>query len=460
MAARDGLTTLRRRVLGVALLACIAVFVATTVAIYRGALTSAVHVLLRTPRTGNQLKAQSDVKVRGVPVGQVTAVRATGDGANVELALQPDKAAVLPANATARLLPTTLFGPRYVSLQPPPQPSAARLSSGDVISQDRTSGSVELEQVLSDTMPVLQALHPDELASTLNAINQALAGRGRPLGETLSQLNSYVARINPSVPVLKEDLHQLVGVAQTYERAAPQVLQAMRNLTTTSHTLVTQRQNLNRLTSQLTTTSVDATKFLQDNRKNIIRLNNASRPTLDVLAEYAPEYPCLLGDLARFIPRVNDVAGVGTDEPGLHIKLEVTRQDRGKYKPGVDEPRWDDRRGPRCYDWFKGQFPQYPPDGPFRDGASVPPDTRGLPPDGPAPPRLPNSAAGTAPQSSAAPPGAQGATGGLGVANAPAERDLVADLLAPTLGARPAHVPDWSSLLVGPVLRGTQVSYQ
>lgn len=454
MARGGALTTLRRRALGLSLLMSMVLFVGLTVAIYQRAFESTVDVLLRTPSTGNQLMADSDVKVRGVIVGRVQKVSSSGDGANVQLALQPDKAKMLPSNVSAQLLPKTLFGERYVSLEAPPQPARARLASGDVITQDRTRGSVELENVLSDTMPVLQALHPEELATTLNAINHALQGRGKPLGQTLSQLNSYVEQINPSLPALRQDLHQVVGVAQHYQRAAPQLLESMRNLTTTSHTLVDQRQNLNTLTKQLTTTSVDGTKFLQDNKKNLIQLNESARPTLDVAAKYAPAYPCFTKGLAEFVPRVNDAFGIGTNEPGLHIKLEVT-PNRGKYEPGKDQPKFDDHRGPRCYDWVKGQFPQYPPDGPLKDGASAPPEARGaqqdaMDPNSKAPATTSSQSATTSPQSAS----------GLGVVNSPAERDFVSGLLAPSMGVPARDVPQWGSLLVGPVLRGADVSYR
>ena len=98
MSSRGALTTLRRRALGVALLMCMVLFVGLTVAIYNRAFESTVDVLLRTPSTGNQLKTESDVKVRGVNVGRVEDVSATGDGAQLKLALQPDKARMLPAN--------------------------------------------------------------------------------------------------------------------------------------------------------------------------------------------------------------------------------------------------------------------------------------------------------------------------------------------------------------------------
>ncbi len=456
MSTRTTLTTVRRRLLGVAFLGVLVLFVTLTLATYNKAFTSTTDVVLRTNSAGNQLLPDSDVKVRGMVVGEVRDIRSNGNGAVLTLALQPDKARELPANVSARLLPKTLFGERYVSLDLPQQPSSKVLRSGDLIDEDRSQTTVELERVLSDLMPVLQAVHPEELATTLNALDQALAGRGKPLGETLSQLNTYLQGINPSMPQLQENLRQLVGFAQTYQQAAPDALQALANLTTTSRTLVQQRQNLDAMTTQLTASSNDLTTFFQQNGKNLIRLNESARPTLDVLAKYAPEDKCFLTRMADWIPRANQIFGAGTNQPGLHITLEVTK-DRGKYVPG-EEPQNLDKRGPRCYNVNPrpNPFPQYPPDGPIKDGSNPPPAAK-------------TSNSGLNPASSGAQSTAQSAattmqqavkSTDLGVVNSPDERDFVDALLAPSLGVNPGQVPDWSSLLVGPLLRGAEVSYR
>ncbi|MFR9732266.1 MCE family protein, partial [Saccharopolyspora sp. MS10] len=174
-----------------------------------------------------------------------------------------------------------------MSLEVPREASSVRLASGDVIAQDRTAASVELEAVLADTMPVLQALRPAELASTLNSLSGALDGRGESVGETVTRLNEYVAGLNPSVPLLRENLRRLVGVAETYEQAAPDVLAALGDLSVTSRTLVEQRANVEGLTSQLTVTSGDARGFLEANGDDLIRLGESARPTADVLAKYS-----------------------------------------------------------------------------------------------------------------------------------------------------------------------------
>lgn len=443
---RGAAKKVRRRLLGVALMMCVVLFLGLTVATYQKAFRSTVDVVLRAESTGNQLMPDSDVKVRGMRVGEVREIEAVDGGAQMRLALDPDKVDQIPANVSARLLPKTLFGERYVSLELPKKPSEAVIAAGDVIEQDRTRTSIELEKVLADTMPVLKAIKPEELASTLNALNQALEGRGRPLGETLSQLNTYVEGLNPSVPDLQDNLREIVGVANTYEQAAPDVLEALENLSTTSRTLVEQRQNLNTLTTQLTSTSNETTAFLQANSENLIRLNESSRPTLDILAKYSPAYPCFLKDMAGIVPRYNEIWGGGTNEPGLHITLEVVPH-RGKYVPG-EEPKFEDKRGPRCYpsDKIPKPFPQYPPDGgPVKDGSNPPPAA-----DNPNNPKS-SGAASTSPQS---------ASGDLGTVNSPAERDFVSMVLAPSMGVPARDVPQWGSMLVGPVLRGAEVSYR
>ncbi|RRO12994.1 MCE family protein [Saccharopolyspora rhizosphaerae] len=447
MSARGTVTKVKRRLMGLALLMSMVLFVVLCLAFYNKAFTSSSDVVLKAASTGNQILPDSDVKVRGMIVGRVVEVKSDGGGAELHLALQPEMAEKIPANVSAQLLPRTLFGERYVALELPDKPVSKTLAAGGVIEQDRTRAGLELETVLADTMPVLQAVNPDDLAATLNALDQALSGRGEQVGDTLVQLNTYLDGLNPAIPDLRDNLRELVGVAQTYEQAAPDIISALDNFSTTARTLVDQKQNLQKMTGQLTTSSGDLTTFLNNNGQNMIQLADAQRPTLDVLAKYSPSYPCFLNEMAEYVPRIRKVFGEGTDEPGLHVTLEVAPH-RGKYVPNRDEPQFADKRGPRCYNFMEhlDPMPEYPPDGPFKDGSVAPPASR------PATGGL-NPAASTNPQSAPAGTSAQWV-------NSPAERDVVATVLAPALGRPSSEVPDWGGLLVGPVLRGAEVSYR
>ncbi|MDX3193744.1 MCE family protein [Streptomyces sp. MN03-5084-2B] len=433
---------LRYQVLGLVFLLVAALFIALTLAVYHKAFTPVTLVKLETDRVGSQLRTGGDVKVRGMLVGEVRSVLAKGDHAELELALDPDKTHVIPKNVSARLLPKTLFGERYVALQLP-ENKERPIEAGDVIPQDRSSAAIELQKVLDDVMPLLQAVQPEKLSSTLTAVATALDGRGKQLGETLAGLSDYLGKLNPSLPDVKADITGLANVANTYDKAAPDLLQALSDLTTTSRTIVDQRAQLSDLYATVTAASVDLTSFLQVNKDNLIRLTTAIQPTLDVLAKYAPEYPCLLRQLAESVPRAELAFGKGTAHPEVsRVTIEFAAS-RGKYLPGVDEPKYEDKRGPRCYPSVPhpGVWPQYPPDGAIKDGSSKP-----APPKNP-PEKLPGpiTAGG-------------GAVGGDGtIVGSAYENDLIDLLAAPALGTSPGAVPGWAGLLVGPLYRGAEV---
>ena len=429
---------LRYQVLGLAFLLVAALFIAFTLAVYNKTFTPVTLVKLETDRVGSQLRTGGDVKVRGMLVGEVRSVLAKGDHAELELALDPDKTHVIPRNVSARLLPKTLFGERYVALQLP-DTSEGPIKAGDVIPQDRSSAAIELQKVLDDVMPLLQAVQPEKLSSTLTAVSTALDGRGKQLGQTLVQLSDYLGKLNPSLPDVKADITGLANVANTYDKAAPDLLQALSDLTTTSRTIVDQRAQLSDLYATVTAASVDLTSFLQVNKDNLIRLTTAVQPTLDVLAKYAPEYPCLLRQLAESVPRAELAFGKGTAHPEVsRVTIEFAAS-RGKYLPGVDEPKYEDKRGPRCYPQVPhpGVWPQYPPDGAIKDGSSKPP-----------PPKYP-------PESL---PAGGGAIGGDGtIVGSAYENDLIDLLASPALGTSPGDVPGWAGLIVGPLYRGAEV---
>jgi virulence factor Mce-like protein len=430
----------RHQLYGLVFLVIAALFVLLSVAFYRKTFVAAVPVRLETDHVGNQLRTGADVKLRGLIVGEVRAVRAEGDTAVLDLALDPDTVERIPGNVSARLLPKTLFGERYVALQVPPH-AAAPIEAHAVIGQDRSSTAIEIERVLDDLLPVLQAVQPEKLASTLNAMTTALSGRGEQAGDTLVRLGEYLGKLEPSLPDVRADIRRLADVADLYADAAPDLVTALSDLTTTTRTIVSRRSNLDALYAELTTASVDLRNFLAVNENNLIGLASTSRSTLDVLARYAPEYPCLLEQLVDSIPAADAAFGKGSAHPDVtRVTIEIT-SNRGKYLPGVDTPRYEDKRGPRCYPVAHppARFPQYPPGGPIKDGSTKPP-----------PPHSdrPQDFQPTTPQRAAAP----------ALPNSPAERDLIAALLAPGLGVPPGEVPAWSSLLVGPLFRGAEVT--
>ncbi|MFC5910725.1 MCE family protein [Streptacidiphilus monticola] len=392
MSARS--RTAGRRTAGVAFVLVPVLLAWLAVAVYDKDFSDDATVTVQTDSVGNQMNPGADVKLHGVVVGRVSAIHSDGDRAVLTLAMNRATLGRIPADVDAQLLPTTLFGQRYVALVPHGG-SGAALRADAVIPQDRSQNAVELEQVLDHLLPLLDDVRPAELSATLNAVATALSGRGRQLGRTLVQLDTYLKRLNPSLPQLNQDLHDLVQVSDAYADAAPDVLQALTDLTVTSSTVAQQQSQLAALYGEASTTAEDTTAFLQRNRGTVIRLAADSRGTLGVLARYSPEFPCTLRALADFVPVMDKALGKGTDLPGLHVRV-TTEPSRGGYRPGTDTPRFTAGGGPSC------------PTTPY-----------------------------------------------TGHPNTPQENALVNELLAD--GSSSAQLPDWSSLLAGPLYRGAGV---
>ncbi|MFJ9504124.1 MCE family protein [Streptomyces anulatus] len=419
--------TVRRRLAGVTFLLVPAVLVWVSVSVYEKDFTDDATVTVRTGAVGNEMHDNADVKLRGVVIGQVRSIATDGDGARLTLAIDRDKLEQVPADVTAQMLPTTLFGARFVALVPPRIPTGSTLRAGAVIPQDRSSNAIELEQVLDNVLPLLTAVKPEKLSATLNAVSQALEGRGERLGETLTTLDGHLKKFNPQLPTLNADIKELVKVSTLYADAAPDVLDALTDATVTSSTLADQEARLAGLYGTATAAAQDTTSFLRENKDNLIRLSAAGRPSLELLAEYAESFPCTLRTMAGFVPAMDKALGKGTDEPGLHVSIKSVPS-KGKYVPGKDTPVYSASGGPACYSV------------PYVGKHAPTADTR-------------RAADVTAPPADAG----DDADTGLGLPNSPEESRLVNELVAPSLKARPGDLADWSSVLIGPAFRGAEV---
>ncbi|WP_395695388.1 MCE family protein [Nocardioides sp.] len=294
----------RLQVAGVAFLTGIALLVALSIAIYDKAFADVTTVTIQADRAGLQLAKFGDVRVNGALVGQVRKISQSGDHAEITVALDPHEAEQIPDNVTVQILPTTLFGQKFVSLVLPDDPSGTPLADGDVIPADRVETNVELNRILARLFPLLRSVQPADLNATLNALATALGGRGEQLGATMDELDHYLGQISGHLPTLRTDLVKLADVADTYDAAAPDLLGVLRDVTVTSRTVVDSKQQLRTFFSDLGGLADTSTRVLQANGANLIRLGQVTEPVLRLLAVYSPELPCLLEGAARYAPRL------------------------------------------------------------------------------------------------------------------------------------------------------------
>jgi virulence factor Mce-like protein len=445
---------IRRRIQGLAFLIVLALLLGLAVATYNKAFTTVARVTLHTDTAGNQLQPASDVKVRGVIVGEVRKISGTTKGATIDLAINPAYLQQIPADVSARLLPKTLFGERYVSLVIPDHPTAARLADGAVIGQDRSSNAIELQKVIDDTLPLLKAVQPQDLSFTLGAIANALRGRGNALGQNLVNTGHYTAQINTALPQLEADIKGLADVSDTYSSAANDLLAVLDNLSITNRTVVDQATQLKRTFTVSASSANTTAGFLETNENNLISLAATSRPVLGMFAKYSPEYPCLLNGLTRFDPMISQAFGADGD-PALNLNITVSLPPRNPYAPG-DQPQYSANAGPDCRGLSNidaiingAKHGQYYCPRPAPDGVSSSDNPTGNPNciGGGATSKLPSSA-GSAGSGNSVPTSLAGST---------AELDFVRSILGYQTGTDPSKISDLAAATMAPLLRGTTV---
>jgi phospholipid/cholesterol/gamma-HCH transport system substrate-binding protein len=320
---------------GVGFMTAVAVLIAFSIAIYQKVFTPVTLVTVRADRAGLQLPKYGDVRVHGVLVGQVRSVTQDGSQAVIKLGLRPSAAKEIPDNVTVEIRPTTLFGQKYVSFVDPADPSGTPLHDGSVIPASRVTTDVELQQVLATLFPLLRSIRPGDLNSTLYALATALQGRGEQLGRTVEQLDSYLAAMNQHLPTLRKDLQLLADVSNTYALAAPDLVDLLRNATTTARTVAQKQAQLSGFLTSMTKLSQVSTRVLTTNEQGIIRESALAEPLTALLDTYSPEYTCLLQGLDRYTGRLAQIFAGGRVRQSMSFdsvqRPAYTEADRPEY---------------------------------------------------------------------------------------------------------------------------------
>ena len=344
-------------VAGVAFITVIVLLIGLSIAVYTKAFSNPTMVTIKADDAGLQLAKFGDVRRHGALVGHVREISNDGKQAVIKVALVPSSAENIPENISIEILPTTLFGQKYISILDPTDPSKKSLSDGDVISADRVRTNVELQKILADLFPLLRSIRPADLSSTLYALATALRGRGNQLGETFVKLDSYLTTMNVHLPTLQQDLVLLSRVSRTYSIAAPDLVRMLRNATTTAQTLTAKESQLQTFIGDVTGLGETSTRVLTTNEANIVRSAALTRPLLRLLDTYSPELPCLLKGAARYAGRLNEIFS----KARVAQKMTLAATQRRPYDQR-DLPAYGERgAGPKCWGLPNPPQPLEPP---------------------------------------------------------------------------------------------------
>ncbi len=335
-----GAQSYARPLAGLATFLVIAGIVAVAVGLFQGSFTKTVPVTVISQRAGLVMNPDAKVKMRGVQVGKVSSIESLPNGqAAIHLAMDPSQLHFIPANVLVDIASSTVFGAKSVELVPPAEPSAQRLHSGQTLQGQHVM--VEINTVFQQLVSVLAHIDPPKLNETLGALAKAFSGRGPQLGQSLSDLDSFLARLEPSLPAFRHDLAVLPAVSNAYADAAPNLVKTAANATRISKTLVDEQHNLDALLISAIGLADIGNDVLSTNREPLTNVLHLLVPTTDLTNEYHEVFTCGFGGL------ISIAHGAPLSEPSINISASVTWGGE-RYRYPTNLPKVAATGGPQC----------------------------------------------------------------------------------------------------------------
>jgi virulence factor Mce-like protein len=337
-----------RALTGLATVAVIGAIVAVAIGLFQGSFTESVPVTVLSPRAGLVMNTDAKVKIRGVQVGKVDSIESRPNGqAVLHLAMYPSDMHLIPHNVLVNITEPTVFGAKFVELVPPAHPSPQPLQAHQVL--DSQHVTVEINTVFQHLKDVLGALDPAKLNETLGAIGQALSGRGQKIGQAFSDLDSFLAKFNPSLPALSHDLAVSAPVFNAYADASADLVKTVRNSAQISQTFVDEQHNLDALLVSAIGLADVGNDVLSANRQGLTNVIHLLRPTTDLTNQYNKALWCGFAGLAEMakLPPLS--------EPSINIIASLT-WGAERYRYPTNLPKVAATGGPQCLDLPKRPF--------------------------------------------------------------------------------------------------------
>lgn len=257
-----------------------------------------VYSLYATFSTAGQgLGARSDVKIHGVNIGQVKHVTLRNGRARVQMEI--NRGQKVPVDSSAVIRPKTLFGEKFIDINPGAQEATGPfLKGGQTITN--TLGGFELERVLSDAYPILNAIKPEDLTVVLDTLAKGGEGEGAAVNRALDNFRK-VADVQAAHDAdTQQFLDDLASLSQTLADHAGDVVGAASSLNSALPAINQRGDEVTSVLQQLSRLSNDVADVLDANRAFQDKAVVEGGQSLALLAGRSKEIGPLLTGLRQY----------------------------------------------------------------------------------------------------------------------------------------------------------------
>ena len=273
---------------------------------YSGDFTAKTQLTMLSDRAGLVMDPGTKVTYNGVQIGRVadiTEVERDGKpAAKFTLDVYPKYLHLIPANVDAKIVATTVFGEKYVSMTAPENPLPQRITPRNVI--DARSVTTEINTLFQTITSIAEKVDPVKVNLTLSAAAQALSGLGDKFGQSIINGSAALDEVNPRMPMFRHDIQQLAAVGDTYADASPDLFDFLNNAATTAHTLHGQEKDLDQALLAAAGFGKTGADIFNRGGPYFARGAKDLVPSAQLLDTYSPELFCAVRNLHDSEPKV------------------------------------------------------------------------------------------------------------------------------------------------------------
>lgn len=324
---------------------------------WAGLLERHVSIVAEVHNIGDGLPPRSDVKFRGLLVGAVEDVKpGAGNRPNeVRIRLNAATAQGIPANVTARVVPSNVFAVSSLQLVEPDTSAAngPRMHNGAHIAEDTSLPAVLFQTTISKLRDVLAAAargRGDRSVGVLAAVGAATNNRRTELMTSAAQLNRLIDNLNATVATDQLDattLSTLTEAATGLARTAPDLADALHEAVEPMRTLAQRGGQLQTFLAAGTGTAATSAEALHNQTERLVQITTDLTPVVGVMAQNAHHFVPITQRITRFSDTFfAQVWDSELDTPNGRVNLSFTPS---YTYTRADCPRYGELLGPSCF---------------------------------------------------------------------------------------------------------------
>jgi phospholipid/cholesterol/gamma-HCH transport system substrate-binding protein len=258
----------------------------------------------------SRLKAGQDVRIAGVPVGKVGAVKLNPDN-TVDVAFNVDKRYQLYTSTRAVVRYQNLVGDRYLEITAGPG-ELRKIPPGSTIPRENTQPALDLDALLGGLRPVLKGLDGAKINEVSNAVMELLQGQGGALSTLLSTTSAFTENLAARDQLIGDVINNLNTALGTVDEKGAQFDASVDQLQKLLTGLAQGRDPIAGAIQPLATAENDLTDMLQKSRRPVQGVIENVRPFAQRFDERKADVNKVIEPLAENYLRLNALGAYGS----------------------------------------------------------------------------------------------------------------------------------------------------